>query len=386
MRFVQYNTSELDTLTILKDSSTLHKSKIISDEQYDSIEEKYQSELYNPNIVIKILMFILGLLGVSALTGLLAFMFQDIIENMVEILGVMYGSGLVLFAHFILNKKKKHFRSGLFEAVLYSGLAYFLVSFFSLTDFNYNSVLPILILVTFFLSVLYLDNIATIAFTILLGNYSLYLLQIFNGINFAPFVLLIIYSGILVLDLKLERNANLSIYLPQLKIVKFLALVLIYLSVNYFIVREMSTEIMYISIPEGGDIPFAFIFYGTTILIPILYAYLGIKRKSKILIRISLIVVAFSVFTFKYYYSSGHPEITLTLAGLLLLTVSFLLLNYLKTPKKGFTREALLNEKWAEQNIEAVAISQTIGGNQMPEEGFSGNGGEFGGGGASGGF
>ena len=211
-------------------------------------------------------------------------------------------------------------------------------------------------------------------------------MQILDGVNFAPFVLLIIYLGILFLILKLEKRAHLNIYLPQLKVVKFLALVLIYLSVNYFIVREMSAEIMYLSIPEGEDIPFAFIFYGTTILIPILYAYVGIKRKSKILIRISLIVVAFSVFTFKYYYSSGHPEITLTLAGLLLLTVSFLLLNYLKTPKKGFTREALLNEKWAEQNIEAVAISQTIGGNQMSEEGFSGNGGEFGGGGASGGF
>ena len=64
----------------------------------------------------------------------------------------------------------------------------------------------------------------------------------------------------------------------------------------------------------------------------------------------------------------------------------FYLLNYLKTPKKGFTREALLNEKWANQNIEAIVISQTLGSNQLPEEGFSGNGGEFGGGGASGEF
>lgn len=386
MNFVQHNISDLKNLSILKDSATLHKSKIISDDQYDSIEARFKTELYNPNLLIKILLFIVGLLGVSALTGLLAFMLQDVLERSIEFLGIIYGGSLIAFAHFVFAKQKKHLRSGLFEAFTYSGLTFLLISIFSITNYDYHSILLVLILVSFILSILYLDYLTTIVFTILLGYYSLYILQLFDGIDFAPFLLLTIYIGVLFLAIKLEKKQELNIYFSQLKLVKTLAYVLIYLSMNYFAVREMSVEIMYRSVPEGEDIPFAFIFYGTTILIPILYIFLSLKQKSKILIRVSLALLAFSVFTFKYYYSSGHPEITLTLSGLILLGVSFYLLNYLKTPKKGFTREALLNEKWANQNIEAIVISQTLGSNQLPEEGFSGNGGEFGGGGASGEF
>ena len=104
------------------------------------------------------------------------------------------------------------------------------------------------------------------------------------------------------------------------------------------------------------------------------------------LIRTSLIVLAFSVFTFKYYYGFNHPEITLTVAGIFLLGTSLALLNYLKRMKAGYTRENLLSEKWANMNAEAFIISQTMGGNQIKQESFQGEGGSFGGGGASGNF
>jgi uncharacterized membrane protein YgcG len=123
------------------------------------------------------------------------------------------------------------------------------------------------------------------------------------------------------------------------------------------------------------------------VLIPVGYLYFGIKNKDLVLLRVSLLVLAFSVFTFKYYFSLGHPEITFTLAGIILLAISILLLNYLKTPKHGFTRENMLTEKWGNMNAEAFIISQTMGGNQVTvKEEFKGGGGGFGGGGASGGY
>jgi uncharacterized membrane protein YgcG len=97
-------------------------------------------------------------------------------------------------------------------------------------------------------------------------------------------------------------------------------------------------------------------------------------------------VVAFSVFTFKYYYGFNHPEITLTIAGIILLGISLALLNYLKTMKAGYTRENLLSEKWSSMNAEAFIISQTMGGNQIKSGSYEGGGGSFGGGGASGNF
>ena len=60
-------------------------------------------------------------------------------------------------------------------------------------------------------------------------------------------------------------------------------------------------------------------------------------------------------------------------------------MQLLKKPKNGFTRELLLTDKWADQNLEATVISQTLGGNAI-DENFKGEGGEFGGGGASGNF
>jgi hypothetical protein len=95
--------------------------------------------------------------------------------------------------------------------------------------------------------------------------------------------------------------------------------------------------------------------------------------------------LAFSVFTFKYYFSLGHPEISLTAAGAVLLTVGLLLFRYLKTPKHGYTRETILRELWADMNVESFVIAQSLGGNTVtaPE---TGGGGDFAGGGSTDGF
>ncbi|HCM76466.1 MAG TPA: hypothetical protein DIS90_08785, partial [Cytophagales bacterium] len=99
------------------------------------------------------------------------------------------------------------------------------------------------------------------------------------------------------------------------------------------------------------------------------------------------LVLAFSVFTFKYYYGFDHPEIILTISGIILLAIALLLFNYLKVIRNGFTRENLISEKWTNMNAEAFVISQTLGGNQVKVDGsFQGKGGSFGGGGSSGSF
>jgi uncharacterized membrane protein YgcG len=102
------------------------------------------------------------------------------------------------------------------------------------------------------------------------------------------------------------------------------------------------------------------------------------------LLRVSLVALAFSVFTFKYYYSLGHTEITLTLAGAILIGIAIMLMRYLKVMRNGFTGDNLLSERWADMNVEALVISQTMGGN-VAHAGSTdvGGGGDSGGGGAS---
>jgi len=52
--------------------------------------------------------------------------------------------------------------------------------------------------------------------------------------------------------------------------------------------------------------------------------------------------------------------------------------------RNGFTGENLLSSKWANMNLEAFVISQTMGGNQTNATKIeTGGGGSFGGGGSS---
>ncbi|MBL7876246.1 MAG: hypothetical protein JNL53_11320, partial [Cyclobacteriaceae bacterium] len=78
---------------------------------------------------------------------------------------------------------------------------------------------------------------------------------------------------------------------------------------------------------------------------------------------------------------------TLTLAGIILTGLTILLMRYLKEMRAGFTRENLMTSKWAAMNVEAILISQTMGGNQSQDTRIeSGGGGDSGGGGASSSF
>jgi hypothetical protein len=99
---------------------------------------------------------------------------------------------------------------------------------------------------------------------------------------------------------------------------------------------------------------------------------------------VSLLVLAYTVFTFKYYFSTGHHEITFTVGGAIMLIVSVALMRFLKEPKNGFTRENLLPEKWGNANLQAFIVAQTLGGNKaLPDESTTPGGGESGGGGST---
>ena len=84
----------------------------------------------------------------------------------------------------------------------------------------------------------------------------------------------------------------------------------------------------------------------------------------------------------------GHPEITLTVAGLIMILVAYFSIKYFKTDKHGLTyKEELDENSFLKSQAEALALVQTFG--QQPTsinktENFGG--GEFGGAGSGGNF
>lgn len=181
---------------------------------------------------------------------------------------------------------------------------------------------------------------------------------------------------------KLKKKLDNVIFTDQFIITETCSLLVFYAAGNYFVVRKLSVELMNLNIPSNGDIPFAFAFYGFTVLVPLAYLYFGVKQKSILLIRTTLITVTLSVITIKYYYSLGMPMLTITISGAILIAIAIGLFKYLKHTRNGFTADKLLNDKWNAQNLTAVIASQTLGGNQPTENPTDNDvfkGGEFGG-------
>jgi hypothetical protein len=384
MKFA-YHETWLKNLHLVKEAKQWMISGLISKEQVDTIAEQHPSKFYHPNFIIRILLFVATAIVLGAITGLLILIVMDANEGALSVLSIFYG----LISLFILDRifiaSKNHFKSGITEAILYHSILFIILG---CIDFFEESPAPyaiVLCLVFAFSAYRYLDLISTVGSLVAFGWLVFYLLFHAGGAmqQIIPIVFIVLFTPLYFGFKRLKKNPQNEAWEDCLIAAESVCLVFIYAAGNYLVVRELSVELMELELQEGQDIPLAFVFYGLTVIIPVLYLYFGVKNKDLVLIRVSLAVLAFSVFTFKYYFSLGHHEITLTVSGLTLLLIAVLLLRWLKTPKHGYTRENILNEKWANSNAQAFIVSQTLGVSSRPEQQPHFGGGESGGGGAA---
>lgn len=384
-----YKEENLRNLILVKTASTWSKCSFISRVEYDLIKRAYPCAFYHPNISIRVLIFIASLLGLSGLTGLFTLLFSQLSQDALAVMAIIYG--LVSFAVLerVVINRYHHYKSGLTEAILYHSMAFLLIGLAVLLDFEEQGVLWTCLIVFLFAAFRYLDLLSTFV-ALSLGTYLLFYYLLEFGDFLQGLIPIFFLGGSATLYFfvkKLQNGHQFDTWEKVILLVEAFSLLVLYASGNYFVVRELSIELMSFELTEGQDIPFAWLFYSLTMIIPLLYLYFGVVRRDSLLLRVSLLVIAFAVFTFKYYYSLGHPEISLTIAGLLLLVLSIVLLRYLKNSRNGFTRESLLSENWASANAEAFVVSQTLGDNKLPDTSTNiGGGGSFGGGGASGSF
>jgi uncharacterized membrane protein YgcG len=384
-----YNETWLLNLEVIKETKRWLNAKFIEKVQFNVIAESHPSSFYHPNFIIRILIFIATLLGLSGVTGLFALMILDTNQVVISIGCLIYGIGSFVFVDQSIIKNSKHYKSGLTEALIYHACGFTIGGFAGLVDFSTVPVLLFSLGILSFAAYRYLDLLTTIAAFFSLAYLIFFQLYEFGDIfqQIIPFAFILVFVPIYLLSKRWKSKDHLAIWSNNLVIIESLSLLMIYLAGNYLVVRELSVNLMDSPLAEGEDIPFAFLFYGLTVLIPVAYLYVGINNKDIVILRTSLFVLAFSVFTFKFYYGFDHPEITLTISGIILLGITLFLFNYLKTIRNGFTREHLISEKWNSMNAEAFIISQTLGGNQVKvDDSFQGKGGEFGGGGSSGSF
>lgn len=379
-----YNHQHVYNLNVIKEVKRWAKHNFVTADQLIPINEEYKTPFYHPNLIIRILLFVATLLALSGVTGLFFLFFSGLGETGISITSVVYGIGsfVALEKMFIA---KNHFKSGVTEAIMYHACGFTIGGVGGLVDFDSPQLMLITSLIVFgFAAYRYLDLLTTVAAVLSFAGILFYNFYQAGGIlqQVIPFVFILAFGLLYWRTKKLKGNEQYSLWTNNLIVIEVISLLFIYAAGNYLVVRELSVNLMDLDLQEGDDIPFAFLFYLLTVIIPVGFLFFGIRSKDIVLLRVSLVALVFSVFTFKYYYSLGHTEITLTLAGAVLIGTAIILMRYLKIIRNGFTGDNLLSERWADMNVEAFVISQTMGGNVAHSDNLGG-GGDSGGGGAS---
>jgi hypothetical protein len=381
-----YNETWLQNLLVVKECKRWLKAGVITPEQAGAIVSAHPIGFYHPNLIIRLLLFVAALIALSGVTGILSLMVADSGEYVIKYLVLLYGLGSFVFFGQFFIKNSKHYKSGVTEAILYHSILFTLGGLGWILEMKIFPFTVCCIIVFGFAAIRYLDLISTAC---AFGSLAYLVFYTFYESGetvqkIIPLAFLVLFTPFYFWIRRLRMQESYATWETVLLVTEALTLLVIYAAGNYMVVRELSIELMGLELTEGQDIPLAFIFYALTAIIPVIYLYAGIKKRDIVLIRVSLLVLAYTVFTFKYYFSTGHHEITFTVGGAIMLIVSVALMRFLKEPKNGFTRENLLPEKWGNANLQAFIVAQTLGGNKaLPDESTTPGGGESGGGGST---
>jgi hypothetical protein len=393
---IAYPKDSLFNLEILDEAREWLHKRIISENQFAEIKTRHQHNLFIPNIFVRIGLFVLTIILVNAALGLFSMFFIVLTPTSKVISGFAIFYGIIIMAGLelaIVNKKT--FRAGIDDGLLYLGTGSFVFGIcflFSeaIEDSDNELFFYSLIALPFFVlaAIRYLDNFMVLC-SFVCYNLLLFSILIKLG-NFgkvvAPFVIMASSALIYFATRRNLEKESLHFWKLNLKVLQFLTLIAFYFAGNYFVVRELSTELFELNLQEGQDIPLGFVFHLTTVLIPLAYLYYGGKLKDRIIFWSGLFTIVLSALTFKYYYSLGHHSLSLTLAGMAMSLITWFAIKYFSPSKSGITSEK--EDELLSSDTEGLI--QTFSFSQKSEMTTAGKteygGGDFGGGGAGGNY
>jgi hypothetical protein len=372
-----YNETWVQNLEIQRMSRSWQEKNLLTTAQFEQVKTNFPESFYRPGIFVKIGLFLFTLVAGSFFSGFISLFFLD--KGGEETLAAMsiLCSACFFFALEYFIKDRKLFHSGIDNALLYMATGAALIPVFIIfDDLKIWQYCLFILIINFFVCLRYADIFTTLVGIIVLYTFFANLLIGFPlGKALLPFALMLISALIYIINKK-KRDVY---YRDSQSIVEIVALIVFYLGGNYYVVREGNAMLSDILSPLAPQIPFATLFYLFTATIPLLYLVIGLKNKDRVMVILGLLITAFSFFTYRYYFSIIPIEVSLVLAGALLITLSVLCIHYLKTPKFGLTDEKL--EKRNLANLEALLIAHHFG--QAPaEKNLEFGGGDFGGGGS----
>ena len=382
---IAYNHTTLDNLLIKEEAAFALDHKLISKEEADAIEKAYPVNLYMPNLFIRIGLFLLTAVISLMAFGLFCLLMLSSSEKGFGVLALVFSLLIYAVLEFIIYEKK-HYRSGMDDALLWLSMVFMVSAVNLLGDsisFLSQSVL-VFVLASYFLlrfgNVL-MGGLAFISFLAIVF-YSVIRLGDVTKITM-PFLLMAISFFVYWLMRQNKNDNRVRYYKTCCSLIEILALITLYIAGNYFVVREVSNSMFDLYLKEGESIPGGWFFWITTIGLPFVYIFRGIQKKDIILLRTGLLFVAAIIFTIRYYFHVAPIEIALTTGGLIMIIIAYGITKYLTTPKHGFTHAEPNDPQLAGLlQLESLVVTQTFHQTAATE---SGNQTEFGGGSTGGG-
>ncbi|QNA43772.1 hypothetical protein [Lacibacter sediminis] len=381
---IAYNKTSLHNKEVQQQSTSAFESKLISADELQQIKAKYPVHFYTPNFFIRIGLFILTGIVVSFSFSLFSLIFMSSIEDAMKIL-LLFFSLLTYAALEFMIEKNNHYNSGVDDALLWNSAGMLLGSLIVIIDSGALTNCILTFLISFYCSLRFADRImGVIAFLSLLAI-IFFLFTDHLGISKAiiPFVLMAASAAVYFLMIRLEKKETLKNYKHCFTLIIIFSLLSFYAAGNYYVVREVNNAMFHLT--SDGSLPFGWLFWVLTVLIPILYIIRGLLKKDVIFLRIGVLLIAAMIFTIRYYHSVLPLEIAMTIAGAILLILSYVLINYLRQPRFGFVyTEQKGDQKDEKSLIESLVIVETLGQEAKSSDATKFGGGSFGGGGAGG--
>ncbi|MDB5128493.1 hypothetical protein [Mucilaginibacter sp.] len=390
-----YNKEWLNNLHIVDLLKADQQANRITTAEFDNIKTAHPVGFYIPGIIVRVGLFILTLIIALFATGLLSLL--GLSTHLVDSPGWPIFLGIVCYAALeYLMRERHYFHSGVDNALLYYSACLFAGGcIWLIIDMHLNSVDTLLcaalicILCTL-LTFRFADVVTTAASCIAFFAFVYFAWAKAGqfGLATMPFIMMMAAGGAYFFFNRISSNKASVNYTNCLIIAKIISLITLYAAGNYFVVNRLNNALNGLD-DSHTTIPFGYIFWLWTILLPVVYVFIGIKKKNTMFLRIGMILAAVSVATFRNYYHLLPIEIMLTLSGMILLALSYTIIKYLKIPRIGFTyAEPDETGTLDSLNIEGLVIGETTShlppAANLPTQRFGG--GTGGGGGSSGDF
>ncbi|MCV2485378.1 hypothetical protein OD917_10615 [Flavobacterium sp. SH_e] len=359
---IVYDKQVLQNEALVGETDTLYKGGFISKDQKKFIEKELPVLKTQNNILVRIGFFLLGSMLYGSICGMVSLfginsehIYFQICFYIFAAIGFC-GSELLGKQHFHAHGLDDAFILG---TILNVGCA------IGITTEGYELVIAFFVaVISLFMFLRYLHVLSMLVFCLAVTAFLFFGMFEFGDIGKAilPFTAMIFAGVFYFLTKKLINDLKENYYYNGLLLANSFCLVLFYLSCNYLVVRELSAELLGVEVKPGTDIPFAFFFYGFTFIVPIVYLVQALKTKDRIMLWMSFLTIAFSIYTIRFYHSVLPIEVALTLGGVVLFAIAYFSIKKLKEKESGLTfKPDRINHSDSLLNAEALVVASTFG-------------------------